>query len=74
MANFPIRNIAHERCNVLSHCKNGIFQLSIVKTFLDLILQTDSASNEGMSSDKEEYLNLALELCLEFQGKYFDHF
>ena len=27
-----------------------------------------------MSSDKEEYLNLALELCLEFQGKYFDHF
>ena len=27
--------------------------------FLDLILQTDSASNDGMSSDKEEYLNLA---------------
>ena len=28
--------------------------------FLDLILQTDSASYDGMSSDKEEYLNLAL--------------
>jgi hypothetical protein len=28
--------------------------------FLDLILQTDSASNDGMSSDEEEYLNLAL--------------
>ena len=27
---------------------------------LDLILQTDSASDDGMSSDEEEYLNLAL--------------
>ena len=34
MANFPIKNIAHERCNVLSHCKNGISQLS--RRFLTL--------------------------------------
>jgi hypothetical protein len=29
-----IENITHERCNVLSHCKNGISQLS--KCFLTL--------------------------------------
>jgi hypothetical protein len=34
MANFPIENIAYERCNVLSHCKNGISQLS--RRFLTL--------------------------------------
>ena len=28
MAIFLIKNIAHERCNVLSHCKNGVSQLS----------------------------------------------
>ena len=58
MAIFLIENIAHERCNVLSHCKNGISQLS--RHFLTFILQTDSASNDGMSSDKEDYLNLVL--------------
>ena len=41
---------------------------------LDLISQTDSASDDGMSSDEEEYLNLAWELCLEFRGKYFNYF
>ena len=54
MANFPIENIAHERCNVLSHCKNGISQLS--RRFLTLFCKLIVLSNEGMSSDKEEYL------------------
>jgi hypothetical protein len=34
MAIFPIENIAHESCNVLSHCKNGISHLS--RRFLTL--------------------------------------
>ena len=37
MAIFPIENIAHERCNVLSHCKNGISQLS--RRFLTLFFK-----------------------------------
>jgi hypothetical protein len=36
--------------------------------FLDFILQTDSASNNGMSSDKEEYLNLALGVVWSFKA------
>jgi hypothetical protein len=36
---------------------------------LGLILQTDSASNNGISTSTWHW-----ELYLEFQGKYFDHF
>ena len=72
MANFPIENIAHERCNVLSHCKNGISQLS--RRFLTLFCKLIVLVTRECLRTKKSISNLALELCLEFQGKYFDHF
>ena len=39
MAIFPIENIAHEHCNVLSHCKNCISQLS--RRFLTLYVNNE---------------------------------
>ena len=72
MANFPIENIAHERCNVLSHCKNGISQLS--RHFLTLFCKLIVLVTRECLRTKKSISNLALELCLEFQGKYFDHF
>ena len=72
MANFPIENIAHERCNVLSHCKNGISQLS--RRFLTLFCKLIVLVTRECLRTKKSISNLPLELCLEFQGKYFDHF
>jgi hypothetical protein len=54
------------------YCVVIILFESLPQDALGLILQTDSASNDGMSSYEDKYLKL--ESCLEFQGKYFDHF
>ena len=72
MAIFPIENIAHERCNVLSHCKNGISQL--LKRFLTLFCKLIVLVTMECLRTKKSISTLHWELCLEFQGKYFDHF
>ena len=72
MAIFPIENIAHERCNVLSHCKNGISQLS--RRFLTLFCKLIVLVMVECLRTKKSISTWHWELCLEFQGKYFDHF
>ena len=72
MAIFPIENIAHERCNVLSHCKNGISQLS--RRFLTLFCKLIVLVTMECLRTKKSISTWHWELCLEFQGKYFDHF
>ena len=69
MAIFPIENIAHERCNVLSHCKNGISQLS--KRFLTLFCKLIVLVTMECLRTKKSISTWHWELCLEFQGKYF---
>jgi hypothetical protein len=73
MAIFLIENIAHERCNVLSHCiKNGISQLS--RRFLTLFCTLIVLVTMECLRTKTSISTWHWELCLEFQGKYFDHF
>jgi hypothetical protein len=69
MAIFPIENIAHERCNVLSHCKNGISQLS--RRFLTLFCKLRVLVTMECLRTKKSISTWHWELCLEFQGKYF---
>jgi hypothetical protein len=55
------KNIAHGRCSLFPLYCHIVKMTSLNRQdVLDLISQTDSASDDGMSSDEEEYLNLAL--------------
>ena len=72
MAIFLIANIPHERCNVLSHCKNGISQLS--RRFLTLFCKLIVLVTMECLRTKKSISTWHWELCLEFQGKYFVHF
>jgi hypothetical protein len=71
MAIFLIENIAPERCNVLSHCKNGISQLS--RRFLTLFFKLIVLVTMECLRTKKNISTWHWELCLESQGKYFDH-
>ena len=72
MAIFLIENIAHKRCNVLSHCMNGISQLS--RRFLTLFCKLIVLVMMECLWTKKRISTWHWELCPEFQGKYFDHF
>jgi hypothetical protein len=61
MAFSSYKNIAHGRCSLFPLYCHIVKMTSLNRQdVLDLISQTDSASDDGMSSDEEEYLNLAL--------------
>ena len=72
MAIFLIENITHKHCNVLSHCKNGISQLS--RLFLTLFCKLIVLVTMECLRTKKSISTWHWKLCLEFQGKYFDHF